>query len=227
MALVGFDIRNPEVVAHELGEANRRLARESVPPPSVVELLDQLADDIGSTDQGELSGVAPEDWIALQSAALRTQTALRQVDDERELRRQLRLLIDELRARLFRLAEKQPVSEDRPVKDVTRWLDRIVSLPQQRKADLVGASERTYQRWVSEAESSQPEGEEERRVRLIARAVNDLRFLFTAAGAVEWLEHENARLDGETPLRLLSAGDPEQAQRVFEIIASARAGAAT
>ena len=227
MALIGFAIRNPEVVAHELGEANRRLAREPIPPPSVVELLDQLSDDIGSTDQSELSGVSTEDWIALQSAALRTQRALRQLDDDRELRRQLRLLIDELQARLFRLAEKKSVSEDEPVKDVVRWLDRIVSLSQQRKADLLGASERTYQRWISEAESSRPEGAEERRVRLIARAVNDLRFLFTAAGAAEWLEHENARLDGQTPLRLLSAGDPEQAQRVFEIIASARAGAAT
>lgn len=226
MSLVGFDIRNPEVVAHELGEANRRLARAAETPASVGALLDQLAGDIGSTDRNDLSGVSPEDWIALQSAALRTQSALRHIGDERELRRQLRLLIDELQALLFRLAEKKPVSEDQPVKDVARWLDRIVSLPQQRKADLLGVSERTYQRWISEAESSQPEGEEERRVRLIARAVNDLRFLFTAAGAVEWLERENARLDGQTPRHLLGSGDPEQAQRVFEVIASARTGAA-
>jgi uncharacterized protein (DUF2384 family) len=226
MALVGFDIRNLDLVARALGGANRRLARESVAPRSVVELLDQLCRDIGSTDQSELSGVSSEDWIALQSAALRTQTALHQVDDEREQRRQLRLLMDELRARLFRIADKQPVSDDRPVKDVVRWLDGIVSLPQQRKAALLGASERTYQRWISETETSRPEGEEERRVRLIARAVNDLRFLFTAGGAVEWLERENARLDGRAPLELLGAGDPEQAQRVFDVAASARTGAA-
>ena len=73
MSATAFDIGQPSVVAHELGEANRRLARKAETPPSVVGLVEDISDAIAEGDEHELALVNPWVWIRVQRAALRAQ----------------------------------------------------------------------------------------------------------------------------------------------------------
>src|SRR4051794_8868879 len=99
MTATAFDIRNPETVVHDLQEAMARLRTSATVPESVLGLLAALCDDIANTDLDEVSEVSPAAWIAVQAAALRTFSAIREAD-EGERRRRLRLLMEELRFRL-------------------------------------------------------------------------------------------------------------------------------
>jgi hypothetical protein len=224
VAATAFDIRNPETIVHELEGAGRRLRGERTVPGSILGLLADLCEDIGNADVDETSDLPPGAWMAVQSTALRALSAIRHDEDQREQRRKLRLLIEELRFRLARLAEEQPVSEARPVKDVVRWLDQAWNVSQATKGDVFGVSDRTWQRWVSSAETSQPSGDEDRRVRLVARLVADLRYLLTSNGVLDWLTSEDPALDSGTPLNVIRGGDVDELRRLLSLVAQARAG---
>src|SRR5215210_2436489 len=145
MSATAFDLRQPALVAHELGEANRRLAREEETPPSIVGLVEDVADAIAEGDEHELALVNPWVWIRVQGAALRAQAALRAEDPAR--RRQLRLALEQMRFLFARIAEREPIGEDEPANAVVRWLEATLpSVSQQRKADLLRVGVRTYQR---------------------------------------------------------------------------------
>src|SRR3954451_12279480 len=95
MPLVAFDLAHPELVAHELEEANRRLAREREVPESILGLIKDLSEQLADTDGDELQAVDPYLWIEVQQAAIR---ALRAVDeDDPELQRsKVRLSLEQL-----------------------------------------------------------------------------------------------------------------------------------
>jgi uncharacterized protein (DUF2384 family) len=223
MTLVAFDLRNPELVAHELEEANRRLARESEVPPSIRSLLEVLAEQISDTSAEELEAIDPYLWIELQNAAIKALRAV-QEEDPRYERRRVRVALEQLRFLLTRMAERQPVAEDRPVADVVRWLDQVLGVSQRQKAELLGVAERTYQRWISEKDPTQPGADEERVVRLIARLLNQLRHSLSGPGVVDWLEHPRDELGGVRPIEAL--GDPTATERILALAAATRAGVA-
>src|SRR4030088_1847873 len=104
MSATVFDLRQPELVAHELGKANRRLARETETPASIVGLVQDLADTIAADDDQELAVINPWLWIRLQGAALRAQSALTEDDPDR--RRQLRLALEQMRFLFARSADR-------------------------------------------------------------------------------------------------------------------------
>lgn len=223
MSATAFDIRHPSVVAHELGEANRRLAREAETPPSVVGLVEEVADAIAEGDEHELALVNPWVWIRVQGAALRAQAALR--DDDPERRRQLRLALEQMRFLFARIAEREPIGEDRPANEVARWLESVLSsVAQPRKAQLLGVSVRTYQRWISEREFSLPTGDDERRLRVVARIVNQLRHSLTGPGVVDWFEHPRAELDDSRPVEALD--DQERLEPLLAAAAASRGNVA-
>lgn len=228
MTAVAFDIANPAQVAHELEEANRRLAKEPTVPASILAMVAELAEQISETSRDERAGagVRPDEWIDVQAAALRALHVATLEDDERAQRRQLRGSIEELRFRLARLAEHEPLADERPIDEIVRWLDGVLTVPQATKAALFGVRDRTYQRWISETDSSRPSGDDERRVRLVARLVGDLRHLLTAVGVVGWLQRPHPALGQRRPLDLLDSSDPRELQQLFELVAAARAGAA-
>src|SRR4051794_33173952 len=118
MSAIAFDLRQPEAVAREIGEANRRLARAAETPAFVIGLVQDLADAIAAGDDQELANVNPWLWIAIQRAALRAQSALREEDPDR--RRHLRLALEQLRFLFARIADREPVGEDRPAADIAR-----------------------------------------------------------------------------------------------------------
>lgn len=226
MAATAFDIRHPELIAHDLAQVSRRLRSEAETPESVLALVGDLAEDIGEVEVAAVPEIPTEAWAAIQKAALRAVSAIRH-DEEPERRRRLRLLIEELRFRLERLAEHEQVSDERTAEEIVRWLDRNWTVPQRAKAELFGVSERTWQRWVADEETSAPSGEQDRIVRLVARVVGELRFLLTANGSFAWLTNERADFDGQTPLDVIRTGEPEPLQSLFALVARARAGAVT
>src|SRR4051794_17370878 len=136
MSTVAFDIANLEILANELAEANRRLAREEEAPASVLALIADVGEQIAGTspDARASAGVAEHTWIELQSAAMRAMGVALGEDDPARQRRALRLRIEELRFRLARIAEHEPVADERPIDDVVRWLDDVLSVPQTVKA---------------------------------------------------------------------------------------------
>jgi len=215
MSATAFDIRQPSLVARELGEANRRLAREAETPPSVVGLVEDVADAIAEGDEHELALVNPWVWIRVQGAALRAQAALRDEDPER--RRQLRLALEQMRFLFARIAEREPIGEDRPANEVARWLEGVLSsVAQPRKARLLGVSVRTYQRWISD--QSLPAGEDARRLRVVSRIVNQLRHSLTGPGVVDWFEQPRADLDDVRPAEVL-----DDSERLESLLAAAAA----
>ena len=221
MAATSFDLRQPLAVAHELGEANRRLAGSRSTPAAVVGIVEDVADAIAAGDDSALAVVNPWLWIRVQGAALRAQAALREDDPAR--RRALRLALEQLRFLFARIADREPIGEDRPVGEIARWLeDALPSVAQQRKADLLGVGLRTYQRWI--AERTTPTGEDERRLRVVARIVNQLRHSLTGPGVVEWFSHPRADLDGATPASLV--GDAERLEPLLAAAAASRGNVA-
>jgi uncharacterized protein (DUF2384 family) len=224
MAVTAFDIHHPETVVGDLEEASRQLRASDTVPDSILGLLSDLCQDIGNTDLDRASDIAPAAWMGVQSAALRALAAVHD-SDGRAQRRRLRLLIEELRFRLARLADDQPIADGRPVKDVVRWLDQAWNVPQGVKGELFGVSDRTWQRWASANETSEPTGDDDRQVRLVARLVNDLRFLLTANGVLDWLRAEHPDLGDRTPLQVVRDADIEGLQGLLSVVRRARTGA--
>jgi hypothetical protein len=223
MSATLFDLEHPSAVAHELGDGNRRLAREAETPPSVIGLVEDVADAIAEGDQHELAAVNPWLWIRVQGAALRAQASLREDDPER--RRQLRLALEQMRFLFARIAERQPVGEDQPANEVARWLEATLpSVSQQRKAELLRVGVRTYQRWISGRGTSTPAGDDERRLRVVARIVNQLRHSLTGVGVVEWFDHPRADLDGASPAAVLD--DPDRLELLLAAAAASRGNVA-
>jgi len=223
MSATVFDLRRPLAVAHELAEANRRLSRKAETPSSVVGMVEALADAISEGDEEELAVVNPWLWIRLQRAALRAQASLREDDPRR--RRQLRLALEQMRFLFARIAEREPIGEDEPANAVVRWLEATLpSVSQQRKADLLRVGVRTYQRWISDREASTPTGEDERRLRVVARIVNQLRHSLTGPGVIEWFHYPRADLDGASPADILD--EPDRLEVLLAAAAASRGNVA-
>jgi hypothetical protein len=219
MSATAFDLQQPAIIAHELGEANARLSKSEETPASVVGLVEDVAVTIADGEEGDIARVNPWLWIKVQSAAIRAQSALNEEDPVR--RRQLRLTLEQLRFLFARIADREPIGEERAVEEVARWLDsKLASVSQPRKAELLHVSSRTYQRWVSEHESARPSSEDERRLRVVARIVNQLRHSLTGPGVVEWFDQPRADLDGETPAGVLD--DPAKLEVLISAAAASR-----
>lgn len=223
MPAIAFDLRQPAAVEHELAEANRRLAREVETPAAIVGLVEDLADAIAADDEQELAVVNPWLWMRVQRSALRAQAALREEDPKR--RRQLRLTLEQLRFVFARIAERAPIGEERPANEVARWLEATLpSVSQQRKADLLRVGLRTYQRWISDRDPTLPTSEDERRLRVVARLVNQLRHSLTGPGVIEWFEHPRADLGDASPADVLH--DPERLEELLAAAAASRGNVA-
>jgi hypothetical protein len=112
--------------------------------------------------------------------------------------------LEAFRLPLSAIAEAEPVSAERTPKEVARWLAEAVSVPQRRLAELLGVDLRRFQRWISARERTQPEGEEARRVRAVARIVAQLRHAFTPAGVLAWFDWPRPEFGGATPREVLA-----------------------
>jgi hypothetical protein len=203
----------------EIARRGLLLASQEEIPEDLGFFIDELADQLLDLPDDATLRVDPYFLVAAQRALIGSLRAL-DSDDPSWARRQMRIRLEQLRQVYRDLAEGAAIYEDRPAKEVARWLDEALDVSQARVAELIGVSSRTFQRWVSETESIRPEGEDARRLRVVAGAANHLRHVLTGPGVVRWFEEPNSRLKGKSPLELLD--DPGASARLATLAASAR-----
>jgi hypothetical protein len=213
-------LSSPARAASEVGLLNQRLAGERTIPPEIAETVREIAEAVDQTTISRWETIDPRHALIVLHSAISAQRAIDDPDSS-EARDQLRLALDSLGQALAAIAEREAVADDRSPKDLLNWLAATTEVPQNRIAALLGVSLRRLQRWLSANESSQPEGEELRRVRALARIVNQLRFVLTPAGTVDWFDWPRGDLEGQTPGQLLR--DPARLPDLVAIAGSMRA----
>jgi len=201
MSTIAFDLRHPDLVAREISAANQRLARAREVPSSIRDLVEGLVDALGETEFDQWTG-DPYLLLDVQRTAMRALRSGAEGDPVLE-RRAVRLALEHLRFLFARLAEEEPVSEDRPAKEVAHWLATHLDVPQRALAEILGVHERTFQRWTSDSEPSAPSGDDARRLRTVAQLAAQLRFALTGPGVVAWFARAHDELGGAAPAALL------------------------
>jgi len=199
-------LRDPADIEREIAEQNLLLAGATEVPDSVRFFVEGMADDLASLPIGATLRTDPYLLLALQKALLSSLRALEHPDPVLA-RRELRLRLEQLRQVYRDLADARPIYEDRPPKQLVRWLGEVLDVPQARVAQLLNVSPRTLQRWVSESDESAPGGEEARRVRIVANLVSHLRHALTGAGVLDWFQAPHPMAQGRAPRELLDDAD--------------------
>lgn len=185
---------------------NLALAKEREIPDSVRLLVEELADELAALPDETTLRVDPYLLLAAQRALIGSLRAL-DSDDPASARREMRTRLEQMRQVYRDLAEGGPLYEDRSAKEIAAWLASVVDVSQARLAELFGVSPRTFQRWVSESDPVAPEGDDARRVRVVAGIVNHLRHALTGPGTIAWFERPHPRLGGKRPLDVLDEVD--------------------
>jgi uncharacterized protein (DUF2384 family) len=217
------DLSRPAEAASELHELSMELAYHDTIPAAIRERVREL---IGAVDAETASfGQVDPYYVELVlRAALSAQIALMEPEAP-DSRLRLRMALDSLAQAFASIAEDQPVSDDRSGKELVAWLVAITEAPQAQIAQLIGVSPRQFQRWLSPSESASPEGDDLRRVRAIARIVNQLRFSLTPAGVVDWFSWRSPELGRKRPIDLLDK--PAQLPRLIGLASDLRSTTAT
>ena len=214
---------DPAAIERELDARNLQLGREAEISQDLRLYLDQLADDVATLTNEAPGEIDPYLLLAAQGALIRALRIL-DSDDAPAARREMRTRLEQMRQVFRDLAEGGPLYEDRSAKEVARWLAAALDSSQASLAELLGVSTRTFQRWLSEESTGGPEGEDARRVRVVARIANHLRHALTGPGVVRWFDQSNRQLGGRRPLELLD--DPSAAERLANLAAGARSNMA-
>jgi uncharacterized protein (DUF2384 family) len=203
----------------ELAKMNLQLAREAKIPEDLRLDLEQLADRISAYTSEAPGEVDPYLLLSAQSALI---GALRALDsaDPAAARREMRTRLEQMQHVFRDIAEGGPLYEERSARDIARWLAAVLDTSQSSLAELLGVSTRTFQRWISETGPGGPQGEDARRVRVVAQIANHLRHALTGPGVVRWFERPHPQLDYRPPLDLLD--DPQAADLLATLAAGAR-----
>lgn len=207
-----------------LEEAQDAMLLSDVVPTGVEQLVDELAERLDHVAAPwARDPVDPYLGQALLAALMAGEKGLRaeNVDDRR---RQVRLALERVRQTLRDVADEAPASDTADTKQVVAWLARALTVSRGDLAALAGVSPSTWSRWVSPAGPS-PEGDDEARVRMIARTVAHLRHVYSAPGAVRWFARPHPALDGRRPQDLLD--DPLEAPTLVRLAARSRSTTAT
>lgn len=214
------EIARPADAAQEIARLNSRLARERTIPDEIGDAVHEITTGVvNQTGLARWQAVDPYVTLIIHRAVIQAEEAVRRAG-EADARDQLRVALERLRQGFAAIAENEPVADERSPKEIARWLADTAEVPQNRLADLVGVSLRQFQRWVSTQERTQPEGDDARRVRSVARIVNQLRFALTPAGAIEWFTWPRDDLDGRRPIELLD--EPDKLPELTAIAGSMR-----
>lgn len=212
-------IARPAEAASEIARLNDRLARDRTIPPDVQEAVGEIVRGVNETELARWEQIDPSLAFIVHRAVLQAEQATHSPESE-SARDELRIALETLRQGFSAIAEGEPVGDDRSGKEVVRWLLETTGVPQQRLADLLGVRLRTLQRWASPSERPEPGGLDDRRLRAVARIVNQLRFSLTPVGAIEWFEWPRSDLRGKTPADVL--GDPNRLPELVLIAGSMR-----
>lgn len=194
---------DPEAVAEAVRHANDQLAECVTIPPRISAIVRGLGEDILASGIDEWLAIEPYHALLVHRAVLEAQETLATPGDA-DARDRLRLSLDRLASALVLVTEADPVGEHRSTKEIAQWLDETVDVSQRELAELLGVDLRKFQRWISRANSMNPEGEDARRVRTVARVANQLRHTLSGPGVVAWFGWPRGDLSGKTPRDLLN-----------------------
>lgn len=214
------DLSQPAAAAVEIQRLNDRLAVERTISAPIADTVRQLAAGVDQTDVRRWEAIDPHHAVIVLHSAVSAQRAIEEPDSP-AARDQLRVALESIRQSLAAIAEREPVSDERSPKQIVQWLAERTEVSQAALADLLGVSARQLQRWLSTSEPAQPEGDDARKVRLVARLVNQLRFVLTPAGTVDWFSWRRTDLDQQRPRDLL---DDPAAEPTLAAIAGAMRG---
>jgi uncharacterized protein (DUF2384 family) len=217
------DLSQPAAAADEIQRLNDRLAGESTIPAEIVEAVREITDGLDRTKLPRWEMIDPRHAVIVLHSAVSAQRALEE-PDSLAARDQLRIALESIRQSLASIAEREPVSDERTPKQIVQWLAERTEVPQSKLAELLGVSARQFQRWVSPNEDVEPEGEEARKARLVARTVNQLRFVLTPAATIDWFGWPRSDLESRRPLDLLD--DPAEEPTLSLIASSMRSNLA-
>jgi DNA-binding transcriptional regulator YiaG len=213
------DLSRPDAAAGEIQRLNDRLAGERTIPAEIVEAVRELAAGVDRTNLRHWEAVDPRHAVIVLHSTLSAQRALEDPASP-AARDQLRVALESIRQSLAAIAEREPVADERDPKQVVQWLAEHTEVSQSKLARLLGVSARQLQRWLSASEAARPEGDDARKVRVIARVVNQLRFVLTPAGTVDWFDWPRSDLGERPPRDLLD--DPAEEPTLAAIAAAMR-----
>jgi hypothetical protein len=213
------DLSQPEAAARAIQRLNDRLALERTIPAEIADAVRELAAGVDRTELGRWEAIDPHHAVIVLHSAVSAQRAVEDPDSP-AARDQLRVALESIRQSLAAIAEREPVSDERTPKQTVQWLAAHTEVPQPTLATLLGVSARQLQRWLSESEAVQPEGDDARKVRVIARVVNQLRFVLTPAGTIDWFGWPRTDLGDRRPLDLLD--DPAEEPTLTTIAGAMR-----
>lgn len=204
--------------------AQRTMMTATVVPDEVAELIDRVADTLGDSHASWGSdGVDPYLGQLLLVATLAGEKGLRDPNVDMQ-RRRVRLALERLRQTLRDIVDEAPADEDAPSKEVLQWLTEVLSVSQSELASLLAVSTRTLQRWLADGGPS-PEGEDEMRMRMVARTVAHLRHVFTGPGVMRWFERPHPELGDRAPRELLE--DPLRLPQLVRLASRSRSSIVT
>jgi DNA-binding transcriptional regulator YdaS (Cro superfamily) len=213
------DLSQPAAAAHEIQMLNDRLAAARAIPPEIAASVREIVAGVDRTNLRRWETVDPTHAVIVLRSAVSAQRAVEDSDSP-SARDQLRVALESIRQSLAAIAEREPVGDERDSKEIVQWLLARTEVSQARLAELLGVSPRQLQRWLSPSEGARPDGDEARKVRLVARIVNQLRFALTPAGTVEWFSWPRSDLDSRAPLDLLD--DPVEEPRLLRVAGAMR-----
>jgi hypothetical protein len=213
-----LDLARPEAAAAAVDVLNDRLAAETEVPAGMAAEVAALADSVRATPLERWTAADPYLALLVHRAVLDARAAA-----DGEGRDALRIALERLSHALAALGEAEEVGDARTPKELARWLAGAIEVPQRDVAALLGVDLRRFQRWISARERTQPEGEEARRLRALARLVAQLRHAFTPAGVLAWFDWPRPELGGATPRELLA--DPVRLPELLLAAGSTRSTA--
>lgn len=193
-------------------------------PEAVRKLVSRIASDVMNISPHEVTAVDPYLLLALHQGVLLARFAL-DINSATRQRQMLRVALEKMRQAVRDIAEGVPTNEDRPAKEIARWLVATLAVPQVEIADLLSVNPRTFQRWISATDDAEPRDEDALKIRLLSRIAQNLRHSFTGPGVLAWLDRPHPDLKGEPPRNLLSKR--RSFEQLANLAAAARSSAAT
>jgi hypothetical protein len=218
MPAVAIDFRNLAPLQEELRDASAAVAERDEIPVGVRELLRSLAEELRDMDRDDWEEtIDPYLLVELEQVALSALLTLDEPDEEAQLEG-AELALESMREIFGDIEEGAAVGDERTGRELARWLKQRTGASNKELAAVLRISDRKLERWFSGA--SEPAGEDEVRLRLAARIVNQLQHGMTGYGALRWLNRPFRELGGRRPADLLEA--PEHASRLLTLAAQAR-----
>jgi DNA-binding transcriptional regulator YiaG len=215
---VAIDFRNLTPLQEELATASATIANTDELPASVEELLRSVAVELRDMDREAWEqAIDPYRLVELDQVALSALLALDSDEEEARLEG-AELALEAMQDIFTDIHDEATVSDDRSGQEIARWLKDKTRLPNRELAELLSVSDRKLERWF--AGESEPSGEDELRLRIAARIVNQLRHAMTAYGAVRWLWRPFTDLGGRSPRDLLAS--PTDTPRLIALAGRAR-----